>query len=1132
MNTPDKPLSSADITPPFTLDDLTYWLGANEIGKGKAYLAAIREYELGPGWFAARVKGTEQRPYSVVGACVKERSGVKFEAECSCPVVYRCKHIAAGFLYWLKHAQETAPELPAGPRAAVLNWLEELSSRPTNTNVDESAAKKKPGKPPAPPQSLLYYVRPCANGIRLSLWKAKQDAEGRWQGSETWTNIERALKTPPKFVTEEDLPVLLALYQQQGVGIDWSWSECTLNGAGAARVLTTALATGRLLLWNPDDQRGPYGTSAPKGYPCRAGEERQARVSWRIQTNGGLTPTVEIEPAAQLLLVAPLWYADPSRREIGHARLATGTGLADSAWLETLMRAPPLNALEAPLVAEVLNEKGLSAYAPPADVTSHLRVVDADPQPVLKLASMRHRRYVSYPPYHEDYLDYAQLRFDYGEHRLEAGTRDHFLTDAAGEPVHIKRRVKLEREVGAALKAMGFRSLSEMTFTNGQTLVGGALGLSTNEQWTRFMSEEVPKLREQGWRIEPDASFRHMVAEIDTWHGDLEEGEDGWFSLAMGIEVAGQRLALQPLLSDLFARDPRWLAPDGLKGILDKEPVVLMAPGVGRIGVLAGRIKPIVRTLIDLFDGSQEGDNLKVSHWDAARLEELAKLADKERWQFKGQDAVKKLAERLSGKEISKIQVPAGLQVQLRPYQRDGLNWLQYLRAQDLSGVLADDMGLGKTAQTIAHLLVEKQAGRLDRPALVVMPTSLLFNWNQELVRFAPSLKVLTLQGLARKEAFAQIPAHDVVLTTYPLLWRDANALKEHSYHLLILDEAQSVKNAASKAAGVVRTLQARHRLALTGTPLENHLGELWALFDYLLPGFLGDGKDFTRRWRTPVEKHGDRVRADLLARRIRPFILRRRKEDVAKELPPKTIIVRTVELEAAQRDLYETVRVAMDDKVRQEIASKGFKRSQIVILDALLKLRQVCCDPSLVKLPAARKVKQSAKLELLLEMLPELIDEGRRILLFSQFTAMLEMIESHLGELNIPHVKLTGDTKDRATPVQQFQAGKVSLFLISLKAGGVGLNLTAADTVIHYDPWWNPAVENQATDRAHRIGQDKNVFVYKLVVAGSIEEKIMALQQKKAALAAGILSEDASEMAKFSETDIAALLAPLPDIV
>ena len=436
----------------------------------------------------------------------------------------------------------------------------------------------------------------------------------------------------------------------------------------------------------------------------------------------------------------------------------------------------------------------------------------------------------------------------------------------------------------------------------------------------------------------------------------------------------------------------------------------------------------------------------------------------------------------------------------------EGVAWLQFLRSFELGGILADDMGLGKTVQALAHILIEREAGRLDRPALVIAPTSVVPNWKAETARFAPELRVHVSHGLKRKEEFGQFARSDLVLTTYPLLARDKEALLAQEFHLVILDEAQQIKNAKTQAAKVVQQLKARHRLCLTGTPLENHLGELWSLFHFLMPGFLGDADAFRRLYRTPIEKRADEPRRLSLARRIRPFVLRRTKEQVAAELPAKTEIGEVIELGDAQSDLYETVRAAMDERVRAEIAARGLAQSQIVVLDALLKLRQICCDPRLLKLDAAKKVKDSAKLARLLEMLEELLAEGRRVLLFSQFTSMLELIEQDLKARGIGYVKLTGETRDRKKPVDAFQSGKVPLFLISLKAGGTGLNLTAADTVIHYDPWWNPAVENQATDRAHRIGQDKPVFVYKLIVAGSVEEKIAQLQAKKAALAAGVL--------------------------
>jgi SNF2 family DNA or RNA helicase len=345
---------------------------------------------------------------------------------------------------------------------------------------------------------------------------------------------------------------------------------------------------------------------------------------------------------------------------------------------------------------------------------------------------------------------------------------------------------------------------------------------------------------------------------------------------------------------------------------------------------------------------------------------------------------------------------------------------------------------------------------------------------------------------------------------------------------LLVLDEAQNIKNPKSQAALAAREMDSRHRLCLTGTPMENHLGELWSLFEFLMPGFLGDAETFRRVYRNPIEKKQDEERQGVLAQRVGPLLLRRTKDAVAKDLPPKTEIVHRIEMEGPQADLYETIRAVMDQRVREAIASQGMDRSHIVVLDALLKLRQVCCHPALLKAEAAQLVTQSAKLAFLIEeMLPELLAEGRRVLIFSQFTTMLALIEKALKERKTEYVKLTGETKDRETPVQRFQAGEVPVFLISLKAGGAGLNLTAADTVIHYDPWWNPAVEAQASDRAHRIGQTKPIFVHKLICEGTIEEKILALQQSKAAILEGLLGGKIEKLT-LTQEDVKRLLEPL----
>jgi SNF2 family DNA or RNA helicase len=396
----------------------------------------------------------------------------------------------------------------------------------------------------------------------------------------------------------------------------------------------------------------------------------------------------------------------------------------------------------------------------------------------------------------------------------------------------------------------------------------------------------------------------------------------------------------------------------------------------------------------------------------------------------------------------------------------------------------------------------------------------------------APHLRVVVLHGLDRHERRRDLTGVHVVITTYTVLSRDVEDMVAIPWHMVVLDEAQAIKSSTAKATHAVCRLDTRHRICLSGTPIENHLGELWSQFAFLMPGLLGQRKVFNRRFRVPIEKDGDPVRRQQLSGRIRPFILRRTKSAVATELPPKHTILRRITLAPDQRELYETIRAMMHEKVSEGIAERGVAQSHILVLDALLKLRQVCCDPRLVKLPSARLTQSSSKLDDLMEMVSEMVAEGRRILLFSQFTSMLDLMKPALAKAGIPFVELRGDTRDRADPVTRFEAGEVPLFLISLKAGGRGLNLTSADTVIHYDPWWNPAVEDQASDRAHRIGQTKSVFVYKLIAADTVEERIVELQERKAALASLALSEDGMALPAMDSNDIDFLFGATPDLL
>lgn len=1085
--------------------DVAAWLGDWVVTKGRGYLDAVEDLRIEAETITAAVKGTRPRPYRVDIRFQPAQSGdLRPRFYCSCPVGGHCKHAAAVLLKALEEREH-----PDQVRPEVLNWVQELR-RLADTPKEVKRVK-------AAPSFRLFYVLdgPDARGdYRVNCYKARTDALGRPTGAlQHWIGFERALTTPPQFVDEEDLFILRLLWNHHPR--ERHGDALAIDGRQGDEVLRRMLATSRWLM------------DRETRLPWRLGAERNATLAWRPDARGRLHARLSSRPeSARAIPLDPPWYLDPLAGETGVLRTQVPPHL-----LRQLLTGPALSPSEAQVVAAILAEVAPDLPAPALD-SDAFRLVEAPLTPILQVFTAHIYGLSGYRDYSDEWnrrlFDYAVPVFRYGEHRFGLDEKREFATLASGETVRVRRDAVAEARLIECLAELGFTQIPAHVIYAARPLPRPSFGLASEADWEDFKSTLLPRLREAGWEVELPADFRHEYVDVEDWQAEIGESAPGWFDLSMGIVVEGRRLALAPLLAGLFNREPRWLDPRTLEAIPEQATVALDGPDGRRIRVKAERLKPLARTLLDLFDGGvQQDGRIRVARLDAPRL---AELADSGRWRLRGMDAVRRLADRLLRTGgVKPAPTPPGFALELRPYQQEGLAWLQYLREQDLSGILADDMGLGKTAQTLAHLLAEKEAGRLDRPALVVLPTSLIFNWKHEAARFAPGLRVLSLHGKDRHAQFEHIAEHDVALTTYPLLWRDHEALEKQDYHLLILDEAQTVKNAGSLAAQVVRRLKARHRLCLTGTPLENHLGELWAQFDFLLPGFLGDAKSFARTWRTPIEKHGDNARRALLARRLRPFILRRRKEEVARELPPKTTILRTVELEGGQRDLYETVRSAMDARVREAIADLGFNRSRIVILDALLKLRQVCCDPRLLKSESARNVRERAKLDLLMAMLPELVEEGRRVLLFSQFTSMLDLIRAELDQAGLGYVELTGATQDRETPIRRFQDGEAPIFMVSLKAGGVGLNLTAADTVIHYDPWWNPAVENQATDRAHRLGQTKPVFVYKLIVAGSIEEKILALQEKKAELAAGILSEDAQGMDKFGEADLAALLAPLP---
>ncbi|HEY5258948.1 MAG TPA: DEAD/DEAH box helicase [Candidatus Baltobacteraceae bacterium] len=804
------------------------------------------------------------------------------------------------------------------------------------------------------------------------------------------------------------------------------------------------------------------------------------RFSWSVDEDGRQRLHLDERPSTRLIGAIPLWYVDAEHALAGPARTTLDPTVA-----ALLAAAPALTPEQAKRAQSALRHVfvavGIDGPAAEIDV----RTLDDRPTPSMRL-NVR------------DGAAVADLEFVYAE---------------PASP----RRAAFENAAFARLQELGFeREQMVLRFPQPEEL-----------RWLRFLGSGAAVLRADGWRVEIDDDFPYTIVEPDdVWHAELTPGEHSWFELDLGIDVAGGRIPLLPILVDALGKNGIGSADDLGALATRSEPVYGKLPNGTYVALPAERIARVLATLVDLFDGAAaltEGGRLPIAPMQAASLKHLEGAAEV-LWS-KARELEDLLAA-LDGIERRPIDVPTTFHAELRPYQRDGVAWLQALREYGFGGVLADDMGLGKTVQLLAHVAIEKAAGRLHAPVLIVAPTSVVPNWRSEIVRFTPELNVVSLTGADRAERFGSIDDFDVVLTTYALLPRDAEQLVARRWSIVVLDEAQAIKNPRVKAALAATRLQADQRIAMTGTPIQNHLEDLWSMYAFAVPGLLGERSRFARLFRTPIEKRGDTLRRNALAARIRPFFLRRTKDRVASELPEKTEIVQRVELAGAQRDFYETIRLAMHKRVRDEVSRRGLARSRIVVLDALLKLRQICCDPRLVKLPAAAGVKESQKLDALLEMLESLIEDGRRVLLFSQFTSMLDLIKPELEKRELAFVELRGDTRDRETPVLRFQGLQVPLFLISLKAGGTGLNLTAADTVIHYDPWWNPAVERQATDRAHRIGQEQHVFVYKLIAEDTVEERILELQQRKATLAASLFDEATTAPLRLELDDIERLFA------
>ncbi len=1084
------------------------------------------------------VNGSAPRPYQVdVALDPYDDSLGELIGNCTCPVAYDCKHAVALLWLWAENAgvlvAEASPPAPIGPRtpnvpAAVLRprffptavdeWLQR-----TYTHTETRAPD--PTAPPASAERVAYSIdtHGVMSVVKVRVNKSGEVKRSAQSASLAWIRHDHRM---PAYIAEDDEPVLRLLESAQERA---SFSPTLrLAGKTGRQLLDMALATQRVWFAERED--------AALVKPLKWGAARSGTLAWAPLDGDDTSPlrlTLKDVQGNSLAIIPtqPPVAVDYERGEIVpfETPLTAGT-------LERLVSLPPLAAadLEAWRFARDAWMRFPDAHRIP------VLPMGLDPLPipngVLRFAlaeitstagwGRNAREMVNVVPAVELTMHYPDGRRVTPASGASVAPIEDELDAGKVVGSHV-RNVWVERTWVLKMPAR-LRPLVEVEpalMYAPQKVGKHGLWALPRHAWSTDGPRVLADAQAAGFKLEIDAGFPLTLEDIPEPELELvRASENGWYRFALGVDIGGKRVDLAPAFARLIGgqRDPEaWV------NALTAEDRVLLSLEDGKVVRLAGdRVRALLEPVLAWFQG---GAVDAISSLQAALLPQLVVYRGRD------VDAWTRMRDKLKAGHSLRAVAPApGFIATLRPYQESGLAWLAHMNEIGMGGVLADDMGLGKTVQTLAHLHREHTERGAKKPSLIVAPTSVVPNWHSEARKFAPQLRVHMHHGKDRALTAKALANADVVITSYPILQRDEASMKLLEWNVVVFDEAQVLKNAKAKTHHAAQTLKSTQRLALTGTPMENHLGELWAQFNVLVPGLLGDLDTFNKHFRHRIEQNADTERMKVLRQRIRPFLLRRTRDEVLKELPLKTEATRWIELEPGQADLYESLRTAIHDDVRKVIDKKGLKQSTIHILDALLKLRQACCDPRLVKVPGKRSTANlpSAKLEWLMEHVPMLVDEGRRVLIFSQFTSMLALIQQAFDAEGVRYVTLTGDTDDRATPIAQFQDGEVPVFLLSLKAGGVGLNLTAADTVIHYDPWWNPAVEAQATARAHRIGQDKPVFVYKLIAKGTLEEKMLGLLERKTQLAAALLDGGGGALAGLTAADVDDLLAPIEAIV
>lgn len=1133
---------------------------ANTRSKGQAYYSSgmVRHLEIRDDLIRGRVRGSQAADYEVE-LDLSDPSGRRIVGRCNCPHYqegFLCKHLWAVIL-----ANDNNSEAVTSPRPSVeiqheddledgdaedttdhsddpaddddfeevespslikllppqmtsllgvrsqsvskpkapVNWRKQLAAIASDVGDDSSSTKQGLG-PAAKARQIWYLLNVAAsqskkNMLAVEFFQREQKKNG------DWGKLKRCQIRPDSLQqfapTEEDRRLIGALignepdehadssygYAYYGShyysyrGFNRSWVRPAIY-----EWLLPQLAATNRFVWSLDSslpleeaQHVVWDGETP--WRCRLRLATDAeKQCWRVV--GEFERGDEIAPfdsAVMILADGLVLFPD---------RLCRADIDRESAWVTALRTGVNVEIPfkdRVPLLKELCKLPQAPRFDLPAEVCA-----------VKELGEPRPRVEISTPPQRYAYREtdlWAKLSFQYADQRFGWQDGSSASWDEAGNRLVLRDR-KREQEFSARLSALGFQppksyfAREEADFTLSQKRLVDAVRVLNSENWI---------IETQGVRVRRPGEFKlDVTTSLD------------WFELHGTVDFDGVTASLPALLAALRNNEQFVRLDDGSQGILPEE----WLEKYGRLAQLA----------------ETSGENLRFSTSQGLLLDAL--LAEQQGVEL--DQGFLDYREKLRSFGGVKAADPVeGFRGELRHYQKEGLGWLHFLREFRFGGCLADDMGLGKTVQVLALLearrIRELESGEKRRPSLVVVPKSLVFNWIEEGVRFAPQLRMRNYTGIERGDGAANLDEYDVLLTTYGTLRRDIIKLKEIQFDYAILDEAQAIKNAASQAAKACRLIKADHRLAMSGTPVENHLGELWSLFDFLNPGMLGRSSAFASFARTHSDH--DRDSLQLLSRAVRPFLLRRTKQQVLTELPEKMEQTLTCELSTTERKAYDELRDYYRVQLTNAVKTKGLAKAKIHVLEALLRLRQAACHPGLLD---KQKIGEgSAKLEALLEQIEEVVAEGHKALVFSQFTSLLSIVRHHLDKQGIVYEYLDGQTRNRGERVKRFQEDLACpLFLISLKAGGHGLNLTAADYVFILDPWWNPAVEAQAVDRAHRIGQTRRVFAYRLIARGTVEDKILELQKSKKDLADAIVSANNSVIRSLTAEDLELLLS------